>query len=89
MLPERYQAGVASILLKNVPPHLHRRLKLRAAAERRSLQQEALLALERGVSLLPAGFRHNTLPPPVPLRMKVPLTNAALEEAKRERDAHR
>jgi hypothetical protein len=78
-----------SILLKNVPLQLHRRLKLRAAAERRSLQQEAILALERGVSLLPGGFRHNTLPPPTPVRMKVPLTNAFLEEMKRERDAHR
>jgi antitoxin FitA-like protein len=79
---------MASILLKNVPPGLHRRLKLRAAAERRSLQQETMLVLEHGLSVLDAS-RHNYLPPPVPLKMKVPLTNAFLEELKRERDARR
>jgi hypothetical protein len=81
-------ASMPAILLKNVPPGLHRRLKARAAAQRRSLQQEAMLALEQGLSFLD-GAPHNRLPPPVPVKSKVPMTNAFLEELKRERDARR
>ena len=80
--------AVPSILLKNVPPALHRRLKLRAAAQRRSLQQEVMVVLEHGLSFLDAA-PHNRLPPPVPLKMKVPLTQAFLDECKKERDARR
>jgi hypothetical protein len=77
-----------AILLKNVPPALHRRLKLRAAAERRSLQQETMLVLEHGLSALDA-FPHNHLPPPEPMKTSFRLTNAFLEELKKERDARR
>jgi hypothetical protein len=77
-----------AILLKNVPPGLHRRLKLRAAAERRSLQQETMLVLEHGLSVLDA-FPHNTLPVPPPLKTKFRMTEAFLEDVKRERDARR
>ncbi len=38
-----------ALLIKNLPPALHRRLKQLALGRRRSLQQEALLALERGM----------------------------------------
>ncbi|HEX3730436.1 MAG TPA: TraY domain-containing protein [Opitutaceae bacterium] len=76
---------MASILL-NLPPDLHRRLKLRATAGGRSLRQEALLAIEWGLGPL-AGLRRNNLPPPVPARMKVPLTQVFLDEVRRERDA--
>jgi plasmid stability protein len=79
---------MSAILLKNVPPGLHRRLKTRAVAERRSLQQEVMLVLEHGLSALD-GAQHNYLPPPTPLKMRVPLTNAFLAEIKRERDARR
>lgn len=77
-----------AILLKDVPSALHRRLRQQATSRKRSLQQEAMLALERGLqaSELPPP---NTLPPPVPIKMKVPLTNEMLMEAKRERDARR
>ncbi len=75
---------VASILLKDVPPDLHRRLKERAERERRSLQQETILVLQHGIGSLEA--RRNPLPPPVPVRMKVPLTNDFLMELKGERD---
>jgi hypothetical protein len=47
-----------------------------------------MLALEYGLSAL-AALPRNFLPPPVPVRMKVPLTDAMLAEAKRERDARR
>jgi hypothetical protein len=77
-----------AILLKNVPPSLHRRLKLRAADQRRSLQQEVMVVLEQGLSFLDAA-PHNRLPPPIPVPSKVPLTHAFLEECKRERDARR
>ena len=36
---------MATLTLKNVPDQLHRRLKKKAAANRRSLNQEAILCL--------------------------------------------
>jgi plasmid stability protein len=88
MLPKHYRSLMPAILLKDVPPGLHRRLKLRAAAERRSLQQETMLVLEHGLSVLD-GFPHNDLPPPEPMKTEFRLTDAFLEEIKRERDARR
>ncbi|GAB1489383.1 hypothetical protein MASR2M8_18360 [Opitutaceae bacterium] len=40
---------MTALLIKNLPPVLHRRLKQLAQSRRRSVQQEALLALERGL----------------------------------------
>lgn len=80
--------AVPAILLKNVPAGLHRRLKQRAAAERRSLQQEAMLVLQHGLSALDA-FPHNHLPPPEPMPTRFRLTDAFLAETKRERDGRR
>jgi plasmid stability protein len=77
---------MSAILLKNVPPGLHARLKRRAKAERHSLAHEAILVLECGLGLLEAP-RHNHLPPPVPIKTKFQVTNAFLAECKRERDA--
>ncbi|MSQ64595.1 MAG: hypothetical protein EXS32_05785 [Opitutus sp.] len=77
-----------AILIKDVPPALHRRLKQHAVTRRRSLQQEAMLALERGLDAH-APIPRNTLPPPVPIRLKVPLTDAFLAAVKRERNARR
>ena len=77
-----------AILIKDVPPALHRRLKQHAATRKRSLQQEAMIALERGMDAH-APIPRNTLPPPVPIKMKVPLTDAFLAKVKRERDARR
>ena len=47
---------MASILLKDVPAELHRRLKERAQGNRRSMSQEVLRILEEGIigSLSPA-----------------------------------
>lgn len=68
-----------SILLKDVPAALHRRLKKQAAAQRRSLQQEALLALERGATGTGVTARL-----PTPVQTKIPLTEAWLRSAKSE-----
>lgn len=46
-----------TITLKNIPPRLHSRLKRRAAAHKRSLNQEALLCLEAVVC---ADDRHDS-----------------------------
>lgn len=40
-----------SLVLRNIPPHLHQRLKVTAAAHRRSMNQEAIIALEAGLGL--------------------------------------
>ena len=75
-----------AILLKDVPPAVHRRLKQNAAAQRRSLQQEALLALERGLIDASSPVRPAIAPllPPVPVKMKFPLTLAMIRRARLE-----
>lgn len=40
---------MASITLKDIPPRLHRALKLRATGNRRSLQSEIIITLEEAV----------------------------------------
>ncbi len=42
---------MSSLTLKNIPPVLLERLRLRAASERRSLSAEALTILERSLAL--------------------------------------
>jgi hypothetical protein len=79
---------VATILLKNVPPEVHRRLSQRAAAERRSLQQETVLVLQRGLSALEV-FPHRHLRPPEPMKTGFWLTDAFLGGLKKERDDRR
>ena len=68
-----------AILLKDVPPALHRRLKQQAATQRRSLQQEAMLAIERGLIAPSASSR-----PPTPVKTRIPLTEAWLRAAKHQ-----
>lgn len=68
-----------AILLKDVPAGLHHRLKQQAAAQRRSLQQEALLALERGLIDSSASVRL-----PTPVKTRIPLTEDWLRVAKNE-----
>ena len=72
-----------AILLKDVPPAVHRRLKQNALAQRRSLQQEALLTLERGMNA-PATQPASVLLPPVPVKTKIPLTPAFIRRARME-----
>lgn len=54
-----------ALVLKNVPEALHERLKAQAAANRRSLTQEVIQLLERGVLTLQPGDPQ--LPQPVRL----------------------
>jgi plasmid stability protein len=63
-----------SLLISNMPPGLHRRLKEAATRHRRSLVQEAIVALERGIETEP-----RPLPPPV--KGTMPLTQARLTRA--------
>lgn len=63
-----------SLVIKDVPRELHRRLKAEAARNRRSMMQEALLLLEEGLDLSPARF-------PDPVKGRVPLTQDTLDQA--------
>ena len=74
-----------NLTLKNVPDALHARLKEQAARNRRSLNAEAILCLERGlgtVSVDPAELRHRLSV----LRERAGgyLTDERIEGAKRE-----
>lgn len=40
-----------TLTLKNIPPNLHRVLKIQARQNKRSLNQEAILCLEKAVGL--------------------------------------
>ncbi len=54
------------LLIRNVPPELHARLKAAAAAHRRSLTQEAIQIIESNLSSVPPPPR--ILPDPIQLR---------------------
>jgi plasmid stability protein len=41
---------MASILLKNIPPQIHQRLKKQAKKSRRSMTQEVLYMIEEGLN---------------------------------------
>jgi plasmid stability protein len=75
---------MAGLLIKDVPSELHRKLKARAAANRRSLSREALTILE---TALHEGSGPRTLAELDRLRVRGrrPLTDAILERA-RKRD---
>ena len=72
---------MASILIKDVPVRIHRKLKARARANRRSLTQEVIVLLERALE-------DRAGPPPIEevdalrIRGRAPLTQALLDEAR-------
>jgi plasmid stability protein len=76
---------MAGLLIKDLPDRLHRTLKARAAATRRSLSAEAITILESALD-------DRSGPPTLDEidRMRVrgarPLTQALLDRAKRDRD---
>lgn len=68
------------LLIKNVPPEVHRRLKLAAQRSRRSMTSEALVLLEN--ALLDEEL-HLIEPERWPLfRGRVPMTKALADRAK-------
>ncbi|MEM7657276.1 MAG: hypothetical protein AAF399_14170 [Bacteroidota bacterium] len=42
-----------SLQVRNVPEHIYQALKAAASEERRSMSQQAIIALERGLALTP------------------------------------
>jgi plasmid stability protein len=66
------------LLIKNVPPEVHRRLKLAAQRSRRSMTSQALVLLEDAL-------RNDTTvkEPPAPIRVSIPITKAFVDRAKR------
>lgn len=56
-----------TLLVRNIPPELHARLKAQAKAHRRSLAGEVLEVIERGMNT-PGPPMVRPLPPPIPLR---------------------
>ena len=69
-----YAMSMASILIKNIPPDLHERLREAAVRDRRSLSKEVISLLEEALA-----ERVPELPPPIDLAF--PLTGDWLERA--------
>jgi hypothetical protein len=69
---------MSALVLKNVPEHLRRRLKEEAERNRRSMTQEAMIALERGLGVVPPV----KLPKPIPTLK--PVTAKMIRDAIRE-----
>jgi plasmid stability protein len=69
---------MASIVIKDVPKDVHEALRVEAAKNRRSMNQEALTILERALKPLPP------LPKAKPVKTLRPFTNAWLLKAMRE-----
>ncbi|MEX2401130.1 MAG: Arc family DNA-binding protein [Rhodothermales bacterium] len=77
---------MATLTLKNIPTELHRRLKERAARNRRSLNNEAIHCLEQALAAAPTE-PESYLDRIRPLRQKtnrLPLTEERLRAAREE-----
>lgn len=72
-----------ALVLKNIPEDLHRKLKLQAESNQRSMTRQAIFLLQQGVESSPAG-RALTLAIR-PFKGKRPLTDEILEEARKAR----
>ena len=84
MLPVCYhydKCDMSAIVIKNLPSAVHRKLKDIAAAQHRSMTQQALVFLEESIRLAEAQLR----PLPPPFKGRLPLTDKVLTQAKRER----
>ncbi len=57
-----------NLLIRNLPPELHARLKAAAATHRRSVTQETIATLERGLNASSPSQLHNLPEPLVPAR---------------------
>jgi len=74
---------MAGMLLKNLPEALHERLRTRARANRRSMAAEIELILERALDDR-AGATPIEEIDGLRIRGKAPLTQALIDEARRE-----
>ena len=69
------------IVIKNLPPAVHRKLKDIAETQHRSMTQQALVFLEESIRTAEAQLR----PLPLPFKGRFPLTDKIPRQAKRER----
>jgi len=67
------------LVIKDLPPKLHRKLKKRAAQHHRSMTKEVLFVLEQALSEEPEAQK----PPPL-FKGRFPLTDKLLVRARRE-----
>jgi plasmid stability protein len=68
-----------ALLIKDLPPELHERLKDSATRHRRSLTKEALVLLETALAT-----PDRPVEPPRPFKARLPLTQELLDQAKGE-----
>ncbi|MCU1274085.1 MAG: hypothetical protein JWO48_1516 [Bryobacterales bacterium] len=69
-----------SLVIRNLSPELHQKLKAAAATHRRSMTQQAIVYLEEAINQT-----GTHVPPTRPFKARIPLTDTILREAKRER----
>ena len=70
---------MAALIIEELPPELHLKLRESAARHHRSLAREALALLEDALSRPPAAVE-----PPRPFKGHLPLTQDLLDQAKSE-----
>ena len=70
---------MAALVIKDLPPQLHRKLKERAARHHRSMTKEALAVIEQALG------EEKALERPAPaFKGRIPLTDKLIRDAKRE-----
>ena len=71
---------MSAVLINNLPPALHKRLKSEAQVNHRSLNKEIIWRLEQTVTETP---KNKTLSDIIPVKTRRPLTNEFIDFAKR------
>jgi len=71
---------MSALLIRDLPPEVHRKLKLLAQRNRRSLSEEASSLLEQALTAQALGARDL----PIPLVGAFPITDEWLNSAKNE-----
>lgn len=69
---------MSTLVVKNLPDTLHKKLKQQARRNHRSVTKEAVSLIEAGVNVAPPKFK---LPPPLKLRSGRMLTIKEIEAA--------
>lgn len=70
---------MAGLVIRNLPPELHEKLKAQARRHHRSMTKEAVALLEKALTEEP-----EVREAPPPYKGKLPLTDELLDRAKRE-----